>query len=263
MRRTTLALLRCPRCRVARLAAEGVAERIRFGPVHCGNCGAVHPIAEGILDLGVGEVRRSAAQRLLESRVVARSYERGLRRLVAALDPESEWVLLRALFAPAPGENVLDLSCGTAQHAGRLAEEQPEVRVVGLDRSAPMLQEAAHHLMETRAQVDLVRGDAVELPFADGILDGVLNVASLHLYADPGAVLRQVARALRPGGRLVGSTLLPEKLRPLDRLEARAGVHRRGEEELRALCAAAELVAFERVIVRPWIFFRVERAAGA
>src|SRR5690606_23806508 len=111
-------------------------------------------------------------------------------------DEESEHVLVRALLAPRPGETLLDLSCGAGLHATRFALDEPELRVIGLDRSTPMLQEAAHHLGETGAVVDLVRADAAELPFVDESLDAVLNAASLHLYADPAAVLLRAATAL-------------------------------------------------------------------
>jgi SAM-dependent methyltransferase len=263
MRRSTLPLLRCTRCHRGPLVAESEAENLRFGPVHCEACGAVYPLAEGILEIGAGPEnrgRRSIAQWLMESTVVARAYERSIRPLLAELDAESEHVLLRSLLAPAAGETLVDLSCGAGVHTCRFARDAPDVRVIGLDRSAPMLQEAAHHLTEAGSTADLIRGDAVDLPFADGAVDAVLNVASLHLYGDPGAVLRQVARVLRPGGRFVCSTLLPERLQPLDRLEARAGVHRRDEESLRALCAGAGLAGFERIRLAPWIVFRVERA---
>jgi ubiquinone/menaquinone biosynthesis C-methylase UbiE len=242
--------------------AEGDAEKLLFGPAHCEACGAVYPIAEGILDLTAGETRqrRSIAQWLMESQVVARAYERSVRPFFAELDTESEHVLLRALLAPAPGEALLDLSCGSGFHATRLAHDTPELRVIGLDRSAPMLHEATHHLNEAGVTVDLVRGEAADLPIADGALDAVLNVASLHLYPDAAAVLRQVARSLRPGGRFVCATLLPERLPQLGGLEARAGVHRYDEDRLRALCASAGLVRFERVRLAPWIVFRAVRA---
>jgi len=229
--------------------------------VRCAACGAVYPIAEGILDVTAGETRqrRSIAQWLMERPVVARAYERSVRPFFAELDAESEHVLLRAMLAPAPGEALLDLSCGSGFHAVRLAQDTPGLRVLGLDRSAPMLHEATHHLTEAGAAVDLVRGEAADPPIADGALDAVLNVASLHLYPDAAAVLRQVARMLRPGGRFVCATLLPERLEPVNRLEARAGVRRYDEDRLRALCAAAGLERFERVRLAPWIVLRAVR----
>ncbi|WP_373045883.1 methyltransferase domain-containing protein [Vulgatibacter sp.] len=262
MRRSSLPLLRCPRCRRGPLLAESDGEAIHFGPARCASCAAVYPIAEGILDLAGGETRprRSLAQWLMESTVVARAYERSVRPFFAGLDAESEQLLLRALLAPQAGEAILDLSCGSGIHACRMAHDTGELRVLGLDRSAPMLHEAAHHLTEAGTTVDLIRGEAADLPFGDASLDAVLNVASLHLYPDPAAVLRQVARVLVPGGRLVCATLLPERLQPLDRLEARAGVHRYDETTLRSLCESAGLQRFERIRLAPWIVFRAERA---
>lgn len=262
MRRSTLPLLRCPRCRRGPLVPEGEAELIHFGPVRCASCSTVFPIADGILDLTAGETpaHRSLAQRLMESKIVARAYERSVRPFFAGLDTESEHVLLRALLAPAAGETVLDLSCGSGFHATRLAHAAEGLRVIGIDRSAPMLHEATHHLADARVTVDLVRGDAAELPIADEALDAVLNVASLHLYPDAGAVLRNVARSLKPGGRFVCATLLPERMQSVGRLEARAGVHRYDEESLRLLCDGAGLERFERVRLAPWIVFRAVRS---
>lgn len=194
--------------------------------------------------------------------MVARIYERGARQTLigargaARLDEESEHLLLRSLLAPKPGEPIVDLSCGTGTHTWRLSQRQELGPILAIDRSLPMLQEASHHLVEAGADVDLIRADAERIPLRSGGVGAVLNVGALHLYRDVRAVIREVARILGPGGSFVCATLLPERLGAIDRA---VGVHRRGEDELRQLCEAAGLVDFERVLLPPWIVFRVTR----
>ncbi|WP_214321506.1 class I SAM-dependent methyltransferase [Nonomuraea sediminis] len=89
-----------------------------------------------------------------------------------------------------------DIACGTSIVTSRLAV--PGRRVVGVDRSAGMLAVA-------RTRVDVVRGDALALPFADGSLDAVTMIWLLHLLR-PGTVaaaVREARRVLRPGGLLI------------------------------------------------------------
>lgn len=227
--------------------------------MQCDACAAVWPVAGTILDLLEGPAERSVAERLRDARLVARAWDRNLRPLLAPMDPPSEILLVESLAAPRAGETVLDLACGTGLHAVHLAHRR-ELQVIGLDRSGPMLREAVHHLDEAGVIADLIRADPAALPFADATIDRVIDAGSLHLHPDLAAVLAEVVRVLRPGGCLVASGLLPERLRSLDRIEARAGVHRRNEAELRTLCEQAGLVDFERILLPPWIFLRARRA---
>jgi SAM-dependent methyltransferase len=74
----------------------------------------------------------------------------------------------------------------------------PGRRLVGVDISERMLARAAHRLRGT-----LVRASAVRLPFVDARFDGVVGVHVLHLLPDLATALAEVARVLRPGGRMV------------------------------------------------------------
>jgi demethylmenaquinone methyltransferase/2-methoxy-6-polyprenyl-1,4-benzoquinol methylase len=106
-----------------------------------------------------------------------------------------------ALLAKArlrPGKAVLDLACGTCILGDRVGSGG--ANVVGLDLSSGMLEVAKH---KRGNLVDgLVRGDAESLPFPRGSFDLVVS-AYLPKYCDPGLLLREVKRVLRPGGRLV------------------------------------------------------------
>lgn len=265
MRRETLRLLRCPRCRHSGLQPEGDAEVHLFGPVRCEKCHASFPVAEGVVDLVVEPPASRGFQRGLEQRLVARSYERYLRPFLQRtlsgqpLDRDSEYLLYRSLLGR-PEAPVLDLGIGTGLFARRLAREPDMPPVVGMDLSRAMLEEAVAQAREAGVRMDLVRAEAPYLPFLNGTLGGVLLSDSLHFIEDVGRLLLEVARVLRPGGRFVASTYQPPG-GASGFLHRRAGLHPRGEEELRAAVSAAGLVGFERVLLPPLLLVKAEKAA--
>ena len=95
-----------------------------------------------------------------------------------------------------PGQRVLDLAAGTATSSGALALTGADV--VGCDFSLGMLRAAKPH-----DGVELVAGDALRLPFADGAFDAVTISFGLRNTADMDLALRELLRVTRPGGRLV------------------------------------------------------------
>jgi len=99
-----------------------------------------------------------------------------------------------------------DLGCGTGQVTELVA---PFVaRVVAVDASREMLQAARTRLQGVH-NVELRRGRLEDLPVESGRLDVALLFLVLHHVADPGAVLAEAARVLRPGGRLIVADMLP------------------------------------------------------
>ncbi len=101
---------------------------------------------------------------------------------------------------------MLDLGCGTGQLTQRLGEQFPEATVVGADLSDGMLERAAERAEADDAVANLrgfVRADAQRLPLAGGSFDVVTCTESFHWYADQEAAVAELARILRPGGRLV------------------------------------------------------------
>jgi ubiquinone/menaquinone biosynthesis C-methylase UbiE/DNA-binding transcriptional ArsR family regulator len=111
---------------------------------------------------------------------------------------------LPALFDPR--WIVGDLGCGTGQTSAAIA---PFVaRVVAVDRSGEMLQ-AARRRLRDQSNVDIRRGEIETLPISDGELDVAIMMLVLHHVPDPAAVLREAARVVRPGGRLVVCDMLP------------------------------------------------------
>jgi len=112
---------------------------------------------------------------------------------------------VRALLGAVRGLDVLDAGCAAGEHAVWLQADG--ARLVALDASETMVRitrsrlgDGAHVL-----QADL----AQPLPFADASFDVVLSSLTLHYLDDWGLPLREFARVLRPGGRLVITTHHP------------------------------------------------------
>jgi len=99
-----------------------------------------------------------------------------------------------------------DLGCGTGQMSAALA---PFVaRVVAVDASAAMLQ-AAKRRLHGASNVELRRGELEALPIDDARLDAATLLLVLHHVAEPERALAEVARVLKPGGRIVAVDMLP------------------------------------------------------
>jgi SAM-dependent methyltransferase len=98
-------------------------------------------------------------------------------------------------LAAKPGERILDLGCGDGQLTHRIAANG--ATVIGVDTSPEMVA-AARELgivaMEANAEL---------LPFSDSAFDAVFSNAALHWVRDQDAMLAQVRRVLKPGGRFV------------------------------------------------------------
>ena len=113
----------------------------------------------------------------------------------------------RALVArvrAGPGDRVLDVATGTGMVAEELVRRHG-CSVVGLDQSEEMLAGARTKLAarpELAARVELVRGEAERLPFADREFDALTFTYLLRYVDDPLATLRELARVVRPGGTI-------------------------------------------------------------
>jgi demethylmenaquinone methyltransferase / 2-methoxy-6-polyprenyl-1,4-benzoquinol methylase len=104
-----------------------------------------------------------------------------------------------------PGDVALDACCGTGDLAIELAARVgPEGTVVGCDFSEPMLELARRKAGDRElSQVRFEWADALELPYPDGAFDAVTVGFGARNLADLDGGLRELARVLRPGGRLV------------------------------------------------------------
>jgi SAM-dependent methyltransferase len=113
-----------------------------------------------------------------------------------------------ALLAAAAPARLLEVGCGTGALAARCAQELG-CEVVALDASAEMVR-------ATQARgVHAIVGDAQQLPFPDGAFDCAVAAWMLYHVPDLDRGVAELARVLRPGGRLVAITNGRESLREL------------------------------------------------
>lgn len=264
MRRVALNLLRCARCRRGPLLPDADTAELIFGPLRCPECGAHFPVAEGVADLlGDRAEPQGPLQRSFERPGVARTYERYVRPAIQMaiarrrFDRDSEYLLYRSVVGT-PSGPVLDLGCGTGLFARRLAREPGMPPVIGMDVSKPMIEEAIAQSREAGVMVDLLLAEAPWLPFQDHSLGAVLQTGALHLIDDVSRLFLEVGRVLRPGGHFVASTYLPPGALGTF-LHRKAGLHPRGEDELRSAAAAAGLVGFERMVLSPFILVKAQK----
>lgn len=101
----------------------------------------------------------------------------------------------------APGRRALDVCCGTGDVALALARTGAEV--IGLDFSPEMLAVARQRARTAAGNLRFVEGDALALPFPEDSFDAVTISYGLRNLADFRAGLAEMARVLRPGGRLL------------------------------------------------------------
>ncbi|MFI7436211.1 methyltransferase domain-containing protein [Micromonospora haikouensis] len=112
------------------------------------------------------------------------------------------------LLGDLAGRRVLEVGAGAAAAARWLATQG--ARPVALDLSAGMLRHATDAAGRSGVRVPLVQADALALPFADAAFDTACTAfGAIPFVADSAAVMREVFRVLRPGGRWVFSVTHP------------------------------------------------------
>ena len=170
------------------------------------------------------EVAHSLAARAMQSAWLARVYEKWWRPLTFGLttrftapggQAEARLVLDRIGVHAGPW---LDLSCGPGILTRALVARAAGRAVYGVDSSRSMLERARLAAPEAL----LVRADAADLPFDDGVFGAVVNLAALDLYPEPERVIAESSRVLARGGRWVCSAFVAEEGRSRSVARARA-----------------------------------------
>lgn len=131
------------------------------------------------------------------------SYDAVAAALSFGQDPRWRRRMVAAVQAQ-PGQRVLDVATGTGLVAAELVQRWG-CDVVGLDQSAEML--AAARARATRdpqlgEHLTLVEGEAERLPFGDAEFDHLTFTYLLRYVEDPGRTMKELARVVRPGGRI-------------------------------------------------------------
>lgn len=122
-----------------------------------------------------------------------------------------------------PGDRVLDLACGTGVVA-RVAARRvgPTGAVAAVDVNADMLAVAETAAADVAPPIDWRQADAAALPFDDDAFDVVLCQEAMQFFGDRVAVLREMRRVAKPGGRVAFSVLRSLKHNPVYQVVAQA-----------------------------------------
>jgi ubiquinone/menaquinone biosynthesis C-methylase UbiE len=168
-----------------------------------------------LFDGAFGAVYGSYIRRERLARVIA--------RLAWGSDVRPFYASMAAIGGLPDGGTIVDAPCGSGVAFRALRADQ-RVRYLAFDLSPVMLDRARRYATELGlAQVELAVADAEALPVDDATVDLFLSYFGLHCFEHPEVAVREAARCLRTGGRIVGGTIVLGERR-LDRLRVRPGV---------------------------------------
>lgn len=117
------------------------------------------------------------------------------------------------------GADVLDVGTGPGVLVDEIARRRPDVRLTGVDLSPDMVAAAERNLRRFGDRVTMRVGDVTDLPFPDGSFDLIVSSFSLHHWDHPEAAVPELARVLRPGGRIY---IYDARFAPFEKLAAAA-----------------------------------------
>ena len=143
------------------------------------------------------------------------------------LEAVADLVIGRARLSS--GERVLDIGCGTGALSVKAAEEVgPTGRLLACDISEPLLTRAAHRLSPF-PQAAVLLGDAATLDWPEPGFDVALSRFGVMFFADPLSAFANIARALKPGGRVVFAAWAPARENPYWSIPAKRARDRLGQ----------------------------------
>jgi SAM-dependent methyltransferase len=147
------------------------------------------------------------------------------RRLISAWRLPIEWLRIPA------GGVALDVGSGPGNVTASLAQAAgPDGVALGVDISEAMLERAVHN--EAGPQIGFIKADAQRLPLRDDTVDAVVSTAMLQLVPNPTAALAEMARVLRPGGRLAIMVPTAGRLARFWQKLPNVGAHVFGDDEI-------------------------------
>jgi ubiquinone biosynthesis O-methyltransferase len=129
------------------------------------------------------------------------AYSRWRASEIGTITEGLEGQLILELVGDARGRKVLDVGCGDGEFALELTKRG--ARVTGIDASTAMIQSAKRRAKQHNADINFQVAVAEQLPFQAEQFDVVTAITILCFVGDAAPVFREIARVLRPGGRLV------------------------------------------------------------
>jgi SAM-dependent methyltransferase len=185
MNHELLKLVRCPQCREEGLEVAGDPPR----ELTCPGCAATVPIVDAIPRLA-GQIESYAA-----------SFGRQWNRYDVAR-PEEDEATFQVKTGVSPqdlaGRLVFDAGCGGGRYARLVGSHG--ARVIAADLSSAVAKAA--ELCASLPNAFVVQADLLDLPLAEGVFDLVYSIGVLHHTPDPRRAFHEIARRVKPGGRL-------------------------------------------------------------
>lgn len=147
-------------------------------------------------------------------------------RVIWGIDASVLYASMKPVSQVADGATILDVPCGGGV-AFRALHPGQDVHYVAADLSEKMLSRARRHAKaRSLDQIEFLAADMTALPFPDGQASLFLSYSGLHMVSDPELAVNEIARCLKPGGQLVGTTFLaqgPRRARTLFGIGSRSG----------------------------------------
>jgi ubiquinone/menaquinone biosynthesis C-methylase UbiE len=151
----------------------------------------------------------------MENDDLAQRYRAWRKRTLGAVTEQLEMAAVLEFLSPVEGKRILDAGCGDGVYS--LAATERGALVTGVDLSEDMLAAVRARSAARGVAVDWRQGDVMALPFPDSSFDLAIAITLLCLVPDPRTAVRELARVLVPGGRLVIGDLHRWSLRAMKR----------------------------------------------
>lgn len=173
-------------------------------------------------------------------------------RAVWGIDSSVLYASMEPIAQAPAGATIVDVPCGGGVAFRALRPDQA-VRYLAVDLSLKMLRRAeCRARARSLKQVELLEADMVELPLADGEVDLFLSYSGLHMVPNPQEAVAEMARCLKPGGQLIGTTFFSDtgrRARALFKAGSYSGHPLPPDRE--DLRAWLETAGFEQVTIGP------------
>jgi SAM-dependent methyltransferase len=135
---------------------------------------------------------------------------RSIGRALWGIDASVLYASMEPIARAPAGATIVDVPCGGGV-AFRAIRPEQDIRYLAADLCPKMLRRAGRRAQaRSLTQVELLVADMTELPFADGEADPFLSYSGMHMVGDPRKAVAEIARCLKPGGRLIGTTFLAD-----------------------------------------------------